>query len=194
MAHRVSRDEMLMDMAYAVARRGTCSRLRVGVVFSQDGRVISAGYNGAPAGMPHCDHYTYTEGDKAPDWVQEGFDKGFGPGRFQVLHELPPGAQFTREVGGELYTVVLPATGLSPSCPISEHAERNAIAFAARKGVALEGSTMHVTHMPCLDCARSIINAGVEEVVYHQPYRITSGVNLLERAGLTVVDYSLSMT
>ena len=45
-----------MDHARLVARRSTCSRLHVGAVASRDGRLLVSGYNGAPAGIPHCDH------------------------------------------------------------------------------------------------------------------------------------------
>lgn len=159
MEPRVTRDEMLMQMALVVAQRGTCSRLQVGVVFSRDGRVISMGYNGAPAGMPHCEHEC--------DCPSRLWDTSWPHDK--ECRSLRP-------------------------CTTAEHAERNAIAFSARHGVALEGSTMHVTHMPCLECARSIINAGVEEVVYSQPYRLTTGVELLEQAGVTVVDFNASTT
>lgn len=47
---------MLMRMAEVVSLRSTCSRQSVGVILARDGRVLSSGYNGAPAGMPHCDH------------------------------------------------------------------------------------------------------------------------------------------
>ncbi len=47
----------------------------------------------------------------------------------------------------------------------TEHAERNAIYNAARMGVALKGSTMYVTHVPCADCARAIIQVGITRVV-----------------------------
>jgi dCMP deaminase len=53
---RRSRDQMLMMMAEAASGRSTCNRLHVGAVISVDGRVISTGYNGAPAGLPHCEH------------------------------------------------------------------------------------------------------------------------------------------
>lgn len=53
---RPTRDEMLMDVAQVVAQRGTCSRLRVGAVIARDSRALSMGYNGVPAGMPHCNH------------------------------------------------------------------------------------------------------------------------------------------
>lgn len=45
------------------------------------------------------------------------------------------------------------------------HAELNAITNAARVGVPLEGCTMYVTHPPCMDCARAIVQAGIRRVV-----------------------------
>lgn len=47
-----------------------------------------------------------------------------------------------------------------------EHCDRNAIYAAARKGVALEGCIMYLTGLPCIDCSRAIIQAGIVEVVY----------------------------
>jgi dCMP deaminase len=46
-----------------------------------------------------------------------------------------------------------------------EHAERNAIYLAARRGISTEGCTMVVELTPCVDCARAIIQAGVAQVV-----------------------------
>lgn len=54
--NRISREDMLFSMARTVAKRSTCDRLHVGAVLSRDGRVISLGYNGAPAGVDHCKH------------------------------------------------------------------------------------------------------------------------------------------
>jgi dCMP deaminase len=49
-------DETLMAIAALWAQRGTCNRAAVGVVVTINDRIITTGYNGAPAGMPHCDH------------------------------------------------------------------------------------------------------------------------------------------
>ncbi len=46
-----------------------------------------------------------------------------------------------------------------------EHAERNAICNAARCGTALEHCTIYVEIMPCMDCGRAIVQAGIQEVV-----------------------------
>lgn len=49
------------------------------------------------------------------------------------------------------------------------HAELNAITNAARVGTPLEGSTLLVTHPPCMDCARAICQAGIKEVIAVKP-------------------------
>ena len=53
---RIDRTSMLMEIAQVVAKRSTCSRLGVGAVFARGGRVVTMGYNGVAAGMPHCNH------------------------------------------------------------------------------------------------------------------------------------------
>jgi dCMP deaminase len=46
-----------------------------------------------------------------------------------------------------------------------EHAERNAIYNAARHGAALDGCTMYLNWLPCMDCARAIIQSGIVRLV-----------------------------
>lgn len=46
-----------------------------------------------------------------------------------------------------------------------EHAERNAIYAAARSGYATAGCSMVVTHPPCMDCARAMVQAGIKHVI-----------------------------
>lgn len=55
-SERLSRVDMLMMTAFIVSQRGTCSRRAVGALIAKQGRILSTGYNGAPAGMSHCDH------------------------------------------------------------------------------------------------------------------------------------------
>lgn len=57
-------------------------------------------------------------------------------------------------------------TDRSKKYPLICHAEENAIMHAARIGVALKGSTAFVTWPPCSRCARSLIQAGIKEIVY----------------------------
>ena len=53
---RPTRDETAMAVATVFAARSTCSRAHVGAVITVANRVVATGYNGAPAGMPHCNH------------------------------------------------------------------------------------------------------------------------------------------
>ena len=70
-------------------------------------------------------------------------------------------------------------------CRATVHAEANAIAFAARSGIAVEGATLYCTHEPCVDCAQLIINSGMAAVAFGATYR-KGGSNLLHAAGLQV--------
>lgn len=63
----------------------------------------------------------------------------------------------------------IPSGQQSELC-VAAHAEQNAINFAARYGTAIEGATIYTTHFPCSWCAKSIVNAGIIEVVYDQDY------------------------
>ena len=68
-----------------------------------------------------------------------------------------------------------------------EHAERNAIYNAARVGTQLAGSLLLTTMPPCMDCARAIVQAGVEEVVSLAPppdYKDRYGAHLEKSAEL----------
>ena len=53
---RPSWDEYFMNIARAVSTRSTCSRRAVGAIVVKDKRILATGYNGAPAGLRHCDH------------------------------------------------------------------------------------------------------------------------------------------
>jgi dCMP deaminase len=52
---RPSWDEYFVEMARVIASRSTCLRRHVGALLVRDKRVLATGYNGAPAGLPHCE-------------------------------------------------------------------------------------------------------------------------------------------
>ena len=66
-------------------------------------------------------------------------------------------------------------------CIRTVHAELNCICFAAKYGIKTEGATMYITHSPCLDCAKAIINAGIKKVIYLEKYYL-DGLRLLVEA------------
>jgi dCMP deaminase len=67
------------------------------------------------------------------------------------------------------------------------HAEQNAIADAARRGIPVEGSVAYVTHFPCINCAKILASAGISEVRYREDYHNDAlVVPLLADAGVKV--------
>lgn len=52
---RPSWDEYFIEIAKVVGTRGTCDRGRNGAVLVKNKRILTTGYAGAPAGLPHCD-------------------------------------------------------------------------------------------------------------------------------------------
>ena len=78
--------------------------------------------------------------------------------------------------------------------PLICHAEENAIMHAARIGLSLKGCTAYVTWPPCTRCARSLIQAGVVEVVYPEEIEVPErwmadfdmSTNMMSEAGLNI--------
>jgi len=66
-------------------------------------------------------------------------------------------------------------------CKSAVHAEANAIAHAARYGIALAGAEIWTTHCPCRDCSELIIQAGISHVHYMYDFRDNYGKKTLER-------------
>src|SRR5215467_5844517 len=54
MNNRPSWDQYFMTITQQVAERSTCTRAKVGAVIVRDKNILATGYNGAPAGLPHC--------------------------------------------------------------------------------------------------------------------------------------------
>ena len=75
--------------------------------------------------------------------------------------------------------------------PYVLHAEANAITKIARSNNNSDGATLYVTASPCIECAKLIVQAGIKRVVYSEKYRLTDGIDLLERAGIEVVHLPL---
>ena len=134
---RPSWDEYFLRIAFTVAERSTCDRAHVGAVIVRSRRILTTGYNGAPAGLPHCD---------------------------DVGHLL-----------------------IDNHCVRPLHAEQNAIIQAALHGVGTDGGTIYVTHQPCLNCAKMIINAGIRRVLYAGDYPDENSRRFLQEAGVSLL-------
>jgi cytidine deaminase len=126
----------------------------------------------------------YWEGEK-PD--RRDFTLGSDPNAIarktiigEVLAAMKPylGVRFQGEGGedtSDLASLIAPALKRTRISNLLEfgrvvHAEMNALMDAARRGVALKGATLYCTTFPCHMCARHILAAGIQRVVYIEPY------------------------
>ncbi len=66
------------------------------------------------------------------------------------------------------------------------HAERNALDKLAKGNEGGLGSTMFITHAPCLECAKSIYGAGISHVFYRDSYRSEDGIQFLTKCGVSI--------
>lgn len=137
LSNRISKDQLFLDMATLVSKRGTCSRLQVGcVLVNKLGHVLSTGYNGVGRGLPHC--------------TQEpckGADVPIGQG-----------------------------TGTCEAV----HAEQNAL-LQCRDVEDID--TCYVTHAPCLDCTKWLLNTGCKWIIYLHPHpKMDIAIDLWKKA------------
>jgi len=121
----VLNDRNFINIAKEIASASKCVSKQVGAVIVKDGRILSTGYNGTPAGYKNCcDHWDGQYTSEHHNWSK------------------------TYEI----------------------HAEMNAIIWAARKGISIEGATIYVTLEPCADCSKNIIQSGIKRIVYEKYY------------------------
>ncbi len=81
------------------------------------------------------------------------------------------------------------------SCSLALHAEQNAILYASKNNVTIEGATLYVTLSPCISCARVIFTTGIKKVYFLKSYSEfkglanDEGVDFLRKFGVEVVQY-----
>lgn len=76
--------------------------------------------------------------------------------------------------------------GPDGGCIRTTHAEANAVSFAAKHGISLDGADMYCTTQPCLACAKLILSSGIRRFVAYGDYRDPTGVELLTEAAIIV--------
>lgn len=67
------------------------------------------------------------------------------------------------------------------------HAEQNAIIQAAYHGVSIKNATLFCTNLPCSICAKMIINAGIQRILYESGYADKLSKDLLDESGIEVI-------
>lgn len=77
-------------------------------------------------------------------------------------------------------------TGTSLDQAICCHSEANAIAHCASKGISTEGAQIYCTSMPCVECGKLIIGAGITEVIYDQEYNSPLSALIFKAANIKI--------
>lgn len=73
-------------------------------------------------------------------------------------------------------------------CIATIHAEMNALLYCAKEGISVKGCICYVTHFPCLNCTKSLIQAGISKIYYHEAYRVDEyAIELLDRNNIEYV-------
>lgn len=135
-----------MDVAKLVAKRSHCISHKVGCIIVKQGRIISTGYNGTPAGYVNCDQkwgYTYLLStvvfDQNGNFTKQYLQRKQNHHQWSNIHEI--------------------------------HAQMNAILFAVKGGIDINNATIYSTLRPCQHCLKNMIQCGIKEIVYLEQYK-----------------------
>lgn len=162
--------EAHLDVARRYADLSSARRLKVGAIVVKDHRIISIGYNGtAPGDDNGCEEIDWMPRDTG-GWIS-----------IEELQQIFPFTGEHPEYGQWPYRLRTLDTVI--------HAEENAIAKLARSHESGEGATMFITHAPCQQCAKLILQSGIAEVWYSNEYRSTLGADYLNSHGVRCQQY-----
>lgn len=183
------REEVAMSIASAVSASSSAMGRQVGaaIIGRARGEVLAVGTNE----VPRAGGGQYWASD-----VPDGRDFAFGD-------HADSSVMIRRSIVNEVITLlnrasVIPNTKDGEQMPVEEllkalrtarlsklvefgrpvHAELMAITDAARRGAALEDTLLVCTTYPCHACARHIVAAGINEVIYIEPYAKSLAQNL----------------
>ncbi|AEO97139.1 deoxycytidylate deaminase [Salmonella phage vB_SenM-AKM_NP4] len=159
----------VLQIAYLVSQESKCCSWKVGAVIEKNGRIISTGYNGSPAGGVNCCDHADDQG-----WLITEKWSGLRQDEWKPTRV---GLSSKHRAAHSAWSKVNEI-----------HAELNAILFAARNGSSIEGATMYVTLSPCPDCAKAIAQSGIKTLVYCETYdkNEPGWDNILRAAGIEV--------
>ncbi|CAD2076855.1 tRNA-specific adenosine deaminase [Phocicoccus schoeneichii] len=79
-------------------------------------------------------------------------------------------------------------------CIRTIHAEVNALLQCSKNGVSTEGASVYVTHFPCINCTKALLQAGITNIYYREDYRNHPyAIELIEKTGATATKVDLDV-
>ena len=103
---------------------------------------------------------------------------------------VPSGISHCAEVGCLREKLGVPSGQKHELCR-GLHAEQNAIIQAAKYGINIDGASIYINTQPCVVCAKMLINAGIQEIVYANPYPDELAMSMLEESGIKMRVFTL---
>jgi dCMP deaminase len=158
-----------MAVADTCASMSRAVRLKVGAVVVKNGNIIAHSWNGTPSGWDNnCEDIEWCRGG---GWLSAE----------EIELEYPYSGTYLDGDGNSIQGRYRLKTK-----PHVLHAESNAVVKLAREQGGADGSTLFVTHAPCMECSKLIHQSGVRHVYYRTAYRNTDGVEFLTTSGVVV--------
>lgn len=170
--------EYFMRQVYLVASKSKDPKTHIGAVLVRNNAVLSQGFNGMPMGVWEHPVKMLFNNIHRSDYHKYCFNKMGDDYVFLEKEEPDVEARFQRPTKYFYF----------------EHAERNAICLAARNGTATNNSIMYTQGIPCADCTRAVIQAGVTQLIVHKQWPLCEGYKehklparyMLQEAGVIV--------
>lgn len=100
---------------------------------------------------------------------------------------------YNGSVSGSVHCIDEGCYVIDGHCVRTVHAEANALLQCAKFGVPTEGADIYVTHFPCLQCCKQLIQSGIKRVYYAEDYRNHEyAVQLFKEAGVSTKKVELT--
>jgi dCMP deaminase len=162
MFNRPKWDNTFMDICEVMSKRSTCLRIQTASIIVKNNVIISVGYNGVAPGQEHCQDYWF---EKFIDIKMNSFEEFIKSDYFYNEHHKWSN-------NNEL------------------HGEMNAILFAGKNGISLDGGELYTIYSPCINCAKAILTSGIKKVVYKKLYkRSDEGIIFLRDRGVEIYKF-----
>ena len=165
-------DEYAMFMAYASSLRSADLSRQVGAALARNNEIISLGANDCPkfgGGLywPKFENGQYLDEDNGRDY-KVGYDTNKYQQRLLIDTIIDTLNLDNRE---EAFNKIKQA-GINDLTEYGRvvHAEMEALLCCARNNISSRNADLYVTTFPCHNCAKHIIAAGINRVVYIEPY------------------------
>ena len=164
--------DIYFKMINNLASLSKCNKLKVGSLILKNNSIISTGVNGTPRGYKNS--------------CEENIVTCLICGKTHTVKQSHGPYSYICGCTAELRFDEVSNNIKQVSSDVVVHSEENAILNAVRNHIPLEGSSILISHAPCIKCAKLIQGTGIREVIYKDDYKNSDGVDLLKELNIKV--------